>query len=391
MNPDVLLDGATHRDGHAHEVWAWMRDHDPVHWHEPGDFPGFWSLTRHDEVREVLRDPVTFSSASGILLRPLAQGADPGGGRTLALAAPARHQVLREAVAGWFAPRNVRRLTESMEAVARTAVKESLAAGRIDFVADVAARLPVEVVCAFLGIPPADRPDLVAWAWDAFCAGTATERSLAHLEILEYFTDLALHRRDAPGDDLVSVLTQVTVDGEPLPIDDVVLNCDSLFVGGTENVRQTLAGGMLALLEHPAQQELLRADFDGVAATAVDEILRFTTSGLHTMRRATRAVEVGGRSVAEGDLLVCWLPSANRDAAQFTDPDVFDVTRTPNRHLALGIGPHYCVGTQLAKLEIRAVLREFLAQTRDVTLDGPVERLDSLVVGGPRRLPLRLT
>ncbi len=189
----------------------------------------------------------------------------------------------------------------------------------------------------------------------------------------------------------MSVLTQVTVDGEPLPIDDVVLNCDSLFVGGTENVRQTLAAGCSRSWSTRRSGSGSAPTSTGVSATAVDEILRFTSSGLHTMRRATRPVELGGRAVAEGDLLVCWLPSANRDAAQFTDPGVFDVTRTPNRHLALGVGPHYCVGTQLAKLEIRAVLREFLAQARDVTLDGPVERLDSLVVGGPRRLPLRLT
>ncbi|MEU4833170.1 cytochrome P450 [Streptosporangium sp. NPDC023615] len=391
MEPDALLLGSTYRTGRQHEIWAWMREHAPVHRHEPGAFPGFWSLTRYDEIKEVLRDADAYSSSSGILLRPLEQGADPGGGRTLALSDPGRHQALRGAVANWFAPRALRRLAESMERTASAIVGECLAAGRIDFVTDVAAKLPVEVVCSFMDIPATDRPDLVGWATAAFCADTPTERSLAHLEILEYFTDLAERRRDEPGEDLVSVLTRVRLDGELLPVEDVVLNCDSLFVGATENVRQTLAAGMLALLEHPAQWELLRADFERFADPAIEEILRWTSTGTHTMRRATRPAELGGRAIAAGDLLVCWLPSANRDGAHFPRPDVFDLTRAPNQHLTLGFGPHYCVGTQLARLEIRAILREFTGRVGRVALDGAPEFLESPVIGGPGRLPLSLS
>jgi cytochrome P450 len=386
-----LVDGETYRHGNPFELWRWMRENAPVVWHEPGVFPGFWSLTRFDEVKQVLRDAETFSSSSGILLRPLAQNEDPGSNRTLALSDPPRHQLLRGAVAGWFAPRNLRRLSDSLDAAAHSVVRSAVEASRIDFVGDVAAKLPIEVVCSFLGIPDEDRPFVVGWATDAFCAGTAEERSIAHLEILDYFGDLVERRRAAPGEDLVSVLATLRYEGELLPVDDVVLNCDNLLVGGTENVRLAMSGGMLALLAHPEQWALLRDHFDAVAGTAIDEILRWTSSATHIMRRATRDVELGGRLVRRGELVVCWLTSANRDPAHFSDPGVFDVRRSPNRHLALGAGPHYCVGTQLAKLEIRAVLREFFAQVGDAVLDGEPEYLDSIVVNGLRALPLRLT
>ncbi len=386
-----LVDGETYRRGNPFGLWRWMRENEPVVRHEPGVFPAFWSLTRFDEVKEVLRDAETFSSSSGILLRPLAQGEDPGSNRTLALSDPPRHQLLRGAVAGWFAPRNLRRLSDSLDSAAYSIVRSAVAASRIDFVGDVAAKLPIEVVCSFLGVPDEDRPSLVRWSTDAFCAGTAEDRSIAHLEILDYFGDLVERRRATPGEDLVSVLAGLTHQGEHLPVDEVVLNCDNLLVGGTENVRLAMSGGMLALLEHREQWALLRDDFDNVVNTAIDEILRWTSSATHIMRRATRDVELGGRLIRRGELVVCWLTSANRDPAHFPDPDVFDVRRGPNRHLALGAGPHYCVGTQLAKLEIRAVLREFFAQVGDAAVDGEPEYLDSIVVNGLRALPLRLT
>ncbi|MEU1626347.1 cytochrome P450 [Streptomyces sp. NPDC020096] len=393
MRHDIsrLVDGATYRSGNPFALWRWMRENEPVVWHEPGVFPGFWSLTRFDEVKEVLRDAETFSSSSGILLRPLAQGEDPGSNRTLALSDPPRHTVLRGAIAGWFAPRNLRLLTDSLNCAAHSIVRAAVRASQIDFVTDVAAKLPLEVVCTFLGIPDEDRPSIVEWSTDAFCAGTAEERSIAHLQILDYFGDLVDRRRAEPGEDLVSVLAGVRFEGGYLPLDEVVLNCDNLLVGGTENVRLAMSGGMLALLDRPDQWALLRDGFDDVVDTAVEEILRWTSSATHILRRARRDVVLGGQRIRRGDLVVCWLTSANRDPAQFTDPDVFDVRRTPNRHLALGAGPHYCVGTQLAKLEIRAVLREFFAQVGQVVADGDPEYLDSIVVNGLRRLPLRLT
>ncbi|MEV7085285.1 cytochrome P450 [Streptomyces sp. NPDC093085] len=385
-----LVDGRTYRHGNPFALWRRMRRAAPVLWHEPGDFPGFWSLTRHDEIKEVLRNVDAFSSSSGILLRPLSQGEDPGGNRTLALSDPPRHHVLRSAVAGWFAPRNLRLLRSALDASAQRIVEAAVRKGRFDFVTEVAAQLPVEVVCAFLGIPDEDRPLIIEWSTDAFCAATAEDRSLAHLEILDYFGDLVERRRADPGEDLVSAVAGVRYEGEPLPLDELVLNCDNLLVGGTENVRIAMSGGMLALLDHPDQWELLRRDFDGLVESAIDEILRWTSSATHIVRRATRDVELAGERIRRGDLVVCWLTAGNRDPAHFPDPDRFDIRRSPNRHLALGAGPHYCVGTQLARLEIRAVLREFFTRVDRAVPDGPAERLESIVVNGLRTLPIRL-
>jgi cytochrome P450 len=281
-------------------------------------------------------------------------------------------------------------LTASIEAAAHEIVSEAVRRRRVDFVTDVAAKLPLEVIWTFLGIPAADREQVTAWSSDAFCAGSPAERSIAHLEILDYFDGLVRQRRRRPGDDLVSVLATVEIDGEPLPVDDVVLNCDNLLVGGTENVRLAMSGGIHALLARPGQWELLREGFERVVPTAIEEVLRWTSSATHLVRVARTGTEVGGTPIARGERVVLWLPAANRDPAEFPDPHRFELTRSPNRHLALGAGPHYCVGIQLAKLEIRAVLRELSNHVRRIQPAGRPERWESLVVNGYRNLPVEL-
>ncbi|MBE8517368.1 cytochrome P450 [Amycolatopsis sp. H6(2020)] len=386
----TLVEGNTYAAGDPFPIWDWMRTTEPVLWQETRDFGGFWSLTRYTDVNQVLRDAETFTSSSGILLRPRDQGGDPGSSRTLALSDPPRHTALRAAVAGWFAPRNLRMLTASLQAAAHDIVTMAVERSRVDFVTEVAARLPLEVIWTFLDIPAADRARITGWSMDAFCAGSPVERSVAHLEILDYFGGLARLRRRKPGEDLVSVLAGMEFDGKPLPLDDVVLNCDNLLVGGTENVRLAMSGGIHALLDRPGQWDLLRDDFDRVVPTAVEEILRWTSSATHLVRTARAGAEIGGRVIAPGERVVLWLPAANRDPAEFPEPARFDLTRSPNRHLALGAGPHYCVGIQLAKLEIRAVLAELAGRVRRIHRDGRATKLDSLVVNGFRSLPVRI-
>lgn len=387
----ALVEGKTYESGCPFELWRRMREHEPVVWQHTRTFGGFWSLTRYADVKAVLRRADAFTTSSGILLRPLEQGPDPGSGRTLALSDPPRHTTLRGAVAEWFAPRNLRLLTNSLAAAAKTVVAEAVAKSPIDFVTEIAAKLPLQVVWTFLDIPAADRAALTKWSMDAFCAGSAVARSIAHLEILEYFGTLAAKRRDQPGDDLVSVLARAEVGGRPMPLDEVVLNCDNLLVGGTENVRLAMSGGIHALMEHPEQWARLREEFDQVIPTAVEEIMRWTSSATHLVRTASRNTEIGGQRIACGDRVVLWVPAANRDPAEFAEPDVFDVTRKPNRHLALGSGPHHCVGVQLARLEISTVLRELVRQVRHLHPGGAVTRVDSVVVNGFRTLPIRLT
>jgi cytochrome P450 len=385
-----LVDPDLYATGDPFVQWRWLRAHAPVYWHEPTDLPGFWALTTYDDIRAAYRDTTTFSSAQGILLRPDSHGADPGGGRTLALTDPPRHKQLRGLVDEWFSVRSVRAIELDIQEVARRVVGEALERGTCDFVTDIAARVPLYVICKMMGIPSADWERLFTLTSEAFGAGDPLTQRLAHLDILGYFDALRADKAKNPTDDLVSVLATAKIDGEPLTPDDVILNCDNLLVGGTENTRIAASGGMLAFLHHPDQWHALRDD-PALLSSAVEEVLRWTSTATHIMRTATRSVEIRGRQIAAGDRVTFWLPSANRDESVFPDPDRFDIRRSPNRHLALGFGEHFCVGSMLARIELRHLYHELLARSINVELDGEPTLLRSVVVNGPEQLPISLT
>ncbi|MFJ6052451.1 cytochrome P450 [Streptomyces sp. NPDC092307] len=384
-----LVDPELYSRGDPFSQWAWLRANDPVHWHRPGELPGFWSLTRYEDIRTAYRDAETFSSAQGILLRPAEHGADPGGGRTLALTDAPRHKQLRGLVDGWFAVRSVRSLEAEMASIAEGVVEAALERGSCDFVADVAARIPLYVICRMMGVPESDWERLYDLTSQAFAAGDPLARRFAHLDILGYFETLQADKARNPGDDLVSVLATAVVDGERLSPDDVILNCDNLLVGGTENTRIAAAGGMLALLEHPEQWSAVRGD-PALLPSAVEEVLRWTSTATHIMRTAVKPVRIHDRRIEAGDKVVFWLPSANRDETVFDAPDVFDVRRSPNRHLSLGFGEHFCLGSMLARVELRLLYGELVKRGVRIELDGEPKLLDSIVVNGPELLPVRL-
>jgi cytochrome P450 len=384
-----LVDPELYSHGDPFTQWRWLRANDPVHWHQPAELPGFWSLTRYHDIRAAYRDAETFSSAQGILLRPAEHGSDPGGGRTLALTDAPRHKQLRGLVDGWFAVRSVRALEAEMKDITRGVVDNALDMGECDFVADVAARVPLYVICKMMGVPESDWEYLYDLTSQAFAAGDPLTRRFAHLNILGYFETLQADKAANPGDDLVSVLATAEVDGERLSPDDVILNCDNLLVGGTENTRIAAAGGMYAFLEHPEQWEAVPDDPE-LLASSVEEVLRWTSTATHIMRTAVRPTEIHGQRIEVGDKVVFWLPSANRDETVFDDPDVFDVRRTPNRHLSLGYGEHFCLGSVLARVELRLLYGELLARGVRVEPDGEPKFLDSIVVNGPETMPVRM-
>ncbi|WP_055591143.1 cytochrome P450 [Streptacidiphilus griseoplanus] len=385
-----LVDPKLYSHGDPFAQWRWLRANDPVHRHQATELPAFWALTRYDDIRAAYRDAETFSSAQGILLRPADHGADPGGGRTLALTDPPRHRQLRGLVDGWFAVRSVRALEQEMQDVAESVVEQALQRESCDFVADIAARVPLYVICRMMGVPSSDWERLYTLTSQAFGAGDPLTRRFAHLDILGYFEELQAAKAAHPADDLVSVLATATVDGEPLGAEDVILNCNNLLVGGTENTRIAAAGGMLALLENPEQWQRLSED-PALLPGAVEEILRWTSTATHIMRTAVRPTEIRGRAIEAGDLVTFWLPSANRDEEVFDEPDRFDIGRQPNRHLALGFGEHFCLGSMLARVELRLLYNELLRRSIHVEPDGEPELLDSIVVNGPERLPVKLT
>jgi cytochrome P450 len=384
-NPDLY----SHGDPHA--AWRWLREHDPVHWHPPSeDYPGFWVLTKYDDVRAVYHDPATFSSAGGILLRPETYGDDPGGGRTLALTDPPKHRKLRALVDDWFAPRAIRLLDTEMREIAHDVVTRALERERCDFVAEIAARVPLYVIFKMLGVSRNDWERLFSLTNDAFGADNPADRRGAHLEIMQYFGDLAAARAKSPADDLVSVLASAEIDGRKLAEDEVILNCDNLLVGGTENTRIAAAGGMLAFIQHPDQWQALSTDPE-LLHSAVEEVLRWTSSATHIMRTATASAAMHGRQIKAGDRVTLWNPSANRDESVFDGPDCFSVHRKPNRHIALGTGEHFCLGGTLGRAELRVLYEKLLHSTERIELADTPVMLSSIIVNGPERLPVRLT
>jgi len=386
--PEIdLVRPGLYAHGDPYTQWRWLRANDPVHRHRPTELPAFWAVTRYADVREVYSDHETFSSAQGILLRPEEHGTDPGGGRTLALTDPPRHRRLRGLVDDWFAVRSVRTIEAEMADIAHGVVKRALDAGSCDFVADVAARVPLYVICRMMGVPESDWEHMYALTSQAFGGADALTRRVSHLELLGYFEELRTTRAQNPGEDLVSVLATAEIDGARLDPQDVILNCDNLFVGGTENTRIAAAGGMLAFLEHPDQWQALVED-PSLLNSSVEEVLRWTSTATHIMRTATRPVTMHDRRIAAGDRVVLWLPSADRDESVFDEPDRFDIRRRPNRHLALGFGEHFCLGSMLARVELRLLYRELLTESPRIALDGSPKLLDSIVVNGPEHLPV---
>jgi cytochrome P450 len=385
-----LTDPDLYSHGDPYAVWKWLREHDPVHWHPSSEsLPGFWVLTKYDDVRAVYRDPASFSSAGGILLRPENYGEDPGGGRTMALTDPPRHRQLRALVDNWFAPRSIRLLEDEMRLVAHDVVMRALERESCDFVTEIAARIPLYVICKMMGVPKQDWERIFALTSDAFGAGNAMERRLAHFDILEYFEKLVATRAKSPADDLVSVLATAEIDNRKLSMSEIILNCDNLLVGGTENTRIAASGGLLAFLEFPDQWQTLSAE-PTLLPSAIEEVLRWTSTATHIMRTATRPITLRGQRIEAGERVTLWNPSANRDESVFNDPDRFMVRRKPNRHLALGDGEHVCLGGTLGRVELRMLYDELLRSTARIELDGTPVKLSSIVVNGLEHLPLRL-
>lgn len=382
---DVLLDPDTHARGDAGAVWGRMREDAPVHRHEPEGFPAFWSVTRYEDVRAVYTDPATFSSTEGVLLRPTASGEDPGGGRTLALTDPPRHGELRSLIAGRFSALTVRAMEQTLRAEASSVLAAASGPAGCDFAHDVAMRLSSLVICRVLGVPHADREALHGWALEAF---DAAKPLTAHPELMRYIVELIDERMETTRDDALSMLVDGTVEGDLLDDEEILLNVENL-VGASENAGLSMATGIEALVDRPEAWQRLRED-ESLVPGAVEEILRWASSAIHSMRTVVRPVTLHGRILEAGEKVVVWLPSANRDPAVFAEPDRFDLARRPNRHLALGAGEHACIGGAMARTQMRILLVEVL---RNWTVEraGATVPLRSIAVSGPALLPLRLT
>jgi cytochrome P450 len=398
-NPDFFISG----DPHA--IWRELRATDPVHWTERPNKNGFWSITKHGDAQRVYRDPGTFSSEGGIAMG-FADAPDPNqprmqyGFRQMMITTdPPRHGRMRQMMNRRFTPRALAPHEPHIRAITGEIIDAVIEQGRCDLVVDVAAKLPTAVICEMLGVPRQD--------WDLMFAlgnmtlgnedpeyqvdGSAQKTGAqAQADIFNYFMKLIGDRRANPGPDLVSALVHGEIEGDKLSDIEVLFNCFLLILGGQETTRNAISGGMDALMHNPGDRDRLARDAS-LMPTAIEEILRWTSPITHIMRTATRDVELRGRQIHAGDRVVIWNPSGNRDEEVFADPFRFDIERQPNDHIAFGYGEHFCLGANLARVELRVMLDELLRRMPDMTPAGAPERLRSNLVAGIKHLPVTFT
>jgi cholest-4-en-3-one 26-monooxygenase len=408
--PDIdLLDRDRFTRGIPHEWFAWLRANEPVSHHGEPDGPGFWVVTRHADVITCNRDAHTFSSDSdrggvvGLEERELSQmERDQGDAKLMLMMDPPEHTRYRKLVNRGFTPRMIGLLEPHIRELTVQILDAAIAKGSggdgCDFVVDVAAELPLEVIAELIGVPREDRHKIFEWSnrmvgsEDPEYIVSQEEVMEAQVEMFMYAQQLADARRDEPHDDIISRLLSAEIDGDRLSPMDFNLFFLLLAVAGNETTRNAISHGMQAFLEHPGQWELLVEDPEGRIDLATEEVLRWASPVMYFRRNATRDLELGGRHIREGDKLSLWYISANRDEDVFDDPYTFDIARDPNPHIAFGGGgPHFCLGAQLARLEIRVLFEELARRVpRPERLEAP-DLLRSNFIGGIKHLPVRLT
>lgn len=389
-----LADPVTFVEHDPHVYWAHQRESTPVRWHHPtGRRPGFWAVSRHADALACYKDAARLSSARGTVLDVLLTGGDSAGGRMLAVMDRPRHRDLRQVLLRAFSPRVIHQVKESVVRRADDLVSGVVGAGEVDAAAEIAEHLPISTICDLLELPADDRPQLLAWNKRALSSdlagGDPFDALEARNEIISYFVDVVRARRRRPGGDVISMITGAEVEGRPLGDDDIALNCYSLILGGDESTRVSTIGALHALGRYSEEWRRLRS---GAAAleTAVEEVLRWVTPAMHFARTATVDQRIGDAEVAAGDIVTIWNISANNDPTVFHDPRRFDVGRSPNPHVALGHGPHFCLGAFLGRMELRAVLEAVVRRARRIEIAAEPPRIYSNFLYGHSSLRLRL-
>lgn len=393
--PTVDLDSPdSYAQGVPHTFFARLRNHAPVWWNEGGG--GYWVVSTHAEMRAIARDSARFSNRGG----PVPPGdpgqAPPENGQILISMDPPVHTAYRSLVSSAFTPRAVAHLETKIRETARARVGSFVANGGGDFVADVAAAIPLRAISLMVGVPEADEADVLRWSNaivpsdDPEYRPTPETALAARASLLDYGAALVERRRAKPAEDILGHLVEVELDGQRLTDRELSQFVLLLAVGGSETTRQVISHGVVELLAHPEQRQRF---VDGEVATnvMVEEILRWATIVLWTGRHADETVEIAGAEIRAGDSVRLWAASANRDAAVFERPDTFDIGRTPNPQVSLGGGgPHFCLGAHLARLEAAITFDELRPHLDRFSLDGDVQTLRSSYLAGIKHVPITL-
>jgi cytochrome P450 len=387
-----LVDAASYASGPPHALFARMRAEAPLCWHPEPNGPGFWALTRHADVLAVSRDAETFSSARGGYMPQDMDAMAVAQSRLMLLGMdPPEHTRLRGLVNRGFTPRQVARLEPRIRALSASIVDAVAPRGTCDFVSEVSGELPSLLIAELMGIPPDDGRRLYELTERMHQTGAPADTQAAVVEMMSYAAGVRAAKRARPADDIASVLLRAEIDGERLSDLEFDLFFLLLINAGGDTTRNLVASGMLTLLAHPDQLAAVRAD-RALLPGAIEEMLRFVPPVVQFRRTLTRDAEIRGQKLREGEKVVMFYPAANRDEEVFAAPDRFDVRRTPNPHLAFGGGgAHYCLGANLARLEIRCLFEAVLDRLHGLELAGPVERLHSWFIDGPRRMPVRFS
>ncbi|MEE9278847.1 MAG: cytochrome P450 [Myxococcota bacterium] len=415
-DPDVFQEGA------PHHWFKELRREAPVYWHEEEEGPGFWCITKYEDLRHVSRNPLLFSSqAGGTQLRdPTPQervqaqerakdaapttvaGAMGGGGGPVALPImlnmdPPQHVKFRRVIQRSFTPRYIAQQEGHIRDLAKGIVDQVAPRGEAEFVEELAAELPLQVICEMMGVPYEDRKQIfdssnrMIGAEDPdLGAGDREQAQGSFLEMFSHALKLASKYRDHPTENLTSMLLHNEIDGEKLSELEYCAFFLLLCVAGNETTRTVTTNGMRALMEHPDQLQLL-VDDPSLTASAVEEILRFDPAVHHFRRTVMTDTEIRDTKLHKGDKLVMWYPSVNRDEEVFENPDDFDIRRSPNNHLSFGIGEHFCLGANLARLELNVIFEEMIPRLRDPGFAAPPRRLRSNFINGVKEMRIHFT
>jgi cytochrome P450 len=387
-NPDLFVDGP------PHELFARMRAEAPVHWNQMADGDGFWSVTKAEDISAISKDPGTFSSERrGVfvnedrpmpvdVLNQIILGMDPP-----------RHTKYRGIVQKAFTPRIVAMQEEHIRARVTKLIDNICERGECDLVKELSVELPLQVIAELLGVPQEDRQKLFDWTMQIEAA--VDDPSVSGVDALGqvgvYLAEMVAARRETPADDLLTALISAEVDGEQLNDFEIAAFFALLMFAGNDTTRNTISGGTLALIEHPDERRKLTADLSLIDG-AVEEILRWVTPVMHFRRTPTADTELRGVQIKENDKVVIWYASGSRDEEAVPDPMRFDVSRPKTDHQAFGGGGrHFCIGSSLARLELRLVFPEILRRLPDLQLAGPVGRTSSNWVNGFTSMPVTFT
>lgn len=403
-----LFDVDNFADGFPHEYFAMLRREQPVSWQPAptgakadGPMPvedGFFAITKHADVVEVSRRPDVFSSEIGGTNIHDPKKDDLDQLRQIMINMdPPRHAKYRRLVARTFTPRAVAEIEPSIREHSKRVVDAVAADGSCEFVTQLASELPLILICEFLGFPQEDRGKVFDWSNrmigfdDPEMTDGAEDRTAASMELYLYANEIAAQKRANPDGTLVSKLINGDVEGVALTEHEFNSFVLLLAVAGNETTRNATSHGMRLLDENPEQHEILRSDLERHLPGFVEEILRYSPSVIHFRRTTARETELRGVKMAKGTKVAMFYSSANRDEDVFENPDVFDISRDPNPHLAFGVGEHFCLGASLARMQLRCIFREIVTRLPDIELAAPLRRMRGNFIDGVKEMPVRYT